>query len=256
MEHYIVALGKRARTAVAAKFRSLTLVERIHACTLVALMTCMPLNLLAPSWRPVISMLVVVACHGFLLGFIVWVWQLIRESWLQRIGAVAYGMLHALAFLIATTAARHHVSRAMGLPAQDFDLTVGFFSLLFYLPAWCLILSVALAPALLLVTPIALGSLMFRKDDKRAGSLMAHMVGAFGVALYASQFFQWSTTDKPLIHTAVRLVAAIADYQPAASYPGVKAGQRVRLHENGVMSAISIEANEVKVVVGRWEPGP
>lgn len=251
MEHRLSEIGQRVHANVVAKFRSLSRVEQIHACTFTALVTAAVLNFFATSWRPVFSMLLVVACHGFLVGFIVWAWQLTRELWFRRVSTVAYAMLHAIAFLVATTAARHQVSMAMGLPAQDFDLTVGFFSLLFYLPAWCLILSVGLTPALLLFLPVLLGSLLLKKNDKRIGSLFAHTAGACGVALYASQFFQWSTTERPLVHNAVRLVAAIADYQPAAKYPGVGAGSRVRLHENGVMSTVSIEANEVKVVVGR-----
>jgi hypothetical protein len=45
-------------------------------------------------------------------------------------------LLHGLVFFLSIIQARIFVAEALGLPPQDFDLTVGFFTVLFYLPLW------------------------------------------------------------------------------------------------------------------------
>lgn len=58
--------------------------------------------------------------------------------WEHQIGKIATLIFQAVALLTATIFSRNLVADAIGLPPQDFDLTVAFFALIFiYRPAPC-----------------------------------------------------------------------------------------------------------------------
>lgn len=238
-----------------AEFKALRLYEKIYATSMATFLGLSVATTLFPSARQVLNTLVVVASHGFLVGFITWAWPAAKARWETMMGTIAKAIIHVLAILIATAVARYQVSMAMGLPAQDFELTVSFVALLLYLPALAFILSLLLAPSFLFGLVLLLVA-VFRENEMREGRVLtgvAHVIGAVGLSIYAGQFFHWSAQDKPDAHMAVRLLAAVVDYQPSSLYPGIKKGQRVRLHENGVVSAIDLNKEGIVVLVWKFE---
>ena len=79
--------------------------------------------------------------------------------------------------------------------------------------------------------------------------LFAHAMGAFAISYYAITTFDFSSTNAKTLHPLVKWVAYVGDFQPSLAYPGIQANERVRLHENGVISSAVIENGEVVIYV-------
>jgi hypothetical protein len=60
-------------------------------------------------------------------------------------------------------------------------------------------------------------------------------------------------TAQKHIYPAVRWIAFFSDYQIAPGYPGVHVGERVRLHENGVISFPVIEDGMLSIRTRRYD---
>jgi hypothetical protein len=180
------------------------------------------------------------AFNGFVVGFAMWAWPQAQAQWSSLLGTAAKVVLHVFAGLVATAAARYQVSTALGLPAQDFDLTVGFLAVFLYLPSWVLVVSAVLLFSYVITVPGLLWSVTMGREvqERRFFIGAAHLIGAGGLAVYGWTFFGWAAEDKPALHSTILTLAAIVDYQPVAAYPGLKPGERVRLHENGVVSSV------------------
>jgi hypothetical protein len=236
-----------------AGFRQRPLHEKIYATSFSVVIVLLIANVVFPGARPVIMTLYVIAAHGFIAGFVAWLWPILKARWDTSLGLVAKTVLHVIAFLIANVGARYQVSKALGLPAQDFDLTVNFIVLLMYLPAWGLILAVLLTPTFIVGFPMMLWALCANKEqhERRVATGVAHLMGAMGVAIYAAQLFQYAAESTAAVRSVVRVVAAFADYQPAVSYPGIKPGDRIRLHENGIVSSAKLTPTGVVLCV--WD---
>ena len=189
---------------------------------------------------PLLTMTLYVAFNGFVVGFALWAWPQTQARWSSLLGTAAKVVLHVFAGLVATAAARYQVSVALGLPAQDFDLTVGFLAVFLYLPSWVLVVSAVLMLSYVITVPGLLWSVAMGREvqERRFFIGAAHLIGAGGLAVYGWTFFGWAAEDKPALHSTILTLAAIVDYQPAAAYPGLKPGERVRLHENGVVSSV------------------
>ncbi len=211
---------------------------QIYLGSLTLLLLFAVVNLFHPD--PFVSGGLYVAVNGFVLGFVVWAWPIVEAKWSSRLGKVTKTVLHLFAALIATAVARYQVSSALGLPAHDFDLTVAFFALVLYLPAWALIVYLLLAPIYLVGVPALVLSSSFRARLEHSVFWigLAHLAGAAGLSLYAWSFFNWAAEDKPSLHSTIVTVAALVDYQPAKDYPGIGPKERVRLHENGIVSSV------------------
>ena len=251
-QHFLVttALWVDAKTT---GLKQLSLHERIYSASALLLVLLIALNAVLPSAWPLVWTLGVIAAHGFVAGFVAWLWPALRARWETSVGVVAKTVLHLVALLIALIAARHHVSLAMGLPAQDFDLTVSFMVLLTYLPAWALILAVMLTAIYMVGLPVHVMRMSMSRDlnYRRLWSGLAHLVGALVLAIYAGQVFQVSVQSWVGLRKVLRVVALFADYQPAAIYPGIQPDMRIRLHENGIVSSALLDKDGVELCV--WD---
>ena len=197
------------------------------------------------------------------VGFGIWLWPWLQRIWNWRHGKLAITLLHGGILFLSIIPARLLVAEALGLPPQDFDVTVGFCILLFYLPLWLIafeFLSLLFAfihfivsglcsfttyfPINVLVLLIAklfpVGSrprLFLEQDIGRfvwRGFL--HMIGVMGIAFGIALFWQWYSPATRSLKPIVRAVAYFADFQQVSLYPGVDVNRRLRLHENGVVS--------------------
>lgn len=169
-------------------------------------------------------------------------------------------LFHLIVVFIAAIPARNAVAQAIGLPPQDFDLSVTLLVGILYIPTWFAVVGIGLLAVAIgqffyggalvgvdwLITPKpCLPGFTPRPNDQLsrliscAASGKRHVELAFGTLLIALFFVGLFGTLTQLIvnqTTLVRWVAYKADYQSIPKYPGISADQRVRIHENGVVS--------------------
>jgi hypothetical protein len=144
------------------------------------------------------------------------------------------------------------VAEVLGLPPQDFEVTVRVWTLLFYLPIWTgvfyiLTLVFALfafisAGILSLITSSSLVNIFATKArwklvlDRFVFRSFGHAGGAFMFAAITAAGLTWYFSAITRLEPAIRLTAYYADYQIVPRYPGVDTTRRLRLHPNGVVS--------------------
>lgn len=174
---------------------------------------------------------------------------MLKKAWDTLAGKITVTVANLFILILSTILARNLVAESLGLPPQDFDLTVHFFVLLLVVPSWMFFLS--LLVGIYAVSAFVAGFLLsvLRKPAKEWVKLIAHAIGAFAVSWYAANAFDFFSTNTKTLHPLVRWVAYVGDFQPSFVYPGVKANERVRLHENGVISSAVIENGEVVIYV-------
>jgi hypothetical protein len=203
------------------------------------------------------------------IGFGVWLWPRLQRIWGWPHGKLALTLLHGGLLLPAIILARILVAEALGLPPQDFDVTVTVCTLLFYLPLWLIVFAILVllfafihylsaSSALIdvssdyIVFPIyerihrilKLPPRGFRPrfflEQKRGIFFIfrgfMHLVGALGISLGIALFWLWYPTATRSITPMVRVLAYFADFQQVFRYPGIDVNRRLRLHENGVVS--------------------
>ena len=231
--------------------------QRFYALALCCAVLTFALLLL--GLRPVSTglqalMMVFAVCMG--LGFVCWA---IPRHWESLGGKILVAVTTALTLPWAHIFASNLVSFAIGLPAQDFALTVSIVAGLSAIP-----ISVAVGSLLLLLGSAvvlilaALGQQLafffsaflvrLREDsaamsDHAIGALVVAVVMLMSVALVVKAVLP----DRLTMEQGVRWIAYYADYMPAAHYPGVGPQERIRLHENGVISTAKREAAGVAI---------
>lgn len=176
------------------------------------------------------------------------------------IGLPLLALVHLLVGMLAAMLARDLVADALQLPPHDFDLTVAILTLVYYPPLW---LTVATAISLLLgilgmlamvvlrLPSALLGPLITPSSEGKARSrrLLAHSVAAMALALSCAQLADILHADTKTSGPAARLIAYYVDYHTAAAYPGIPPGEKIRLHENGVVSIARRNRLEVTIEV-------
>lgn len=197
------------------------------------------------------------------IGFAIWLWPWLQRIWHWPIGKLAITLLHGGVLLLSIIPARLLVAEALGLPPQDFDVTVTFCVLLFYLPVWLIVFEVCtllFAFIRLIVSglfsfttyfPINVLVLLIAKLfpaesrprlflEQGIGKFVwrgfVHIIGVMFFALGITFFWQWYSPATRSLKPIVRAVAYFADFQQVSLYPGVDVNRRLRLHENGVVS--------------------
>jgi hypothetical protein len=78
----------------------------------------------------------------FGFGFLSWMMPWLREKWQSTLGKWMIGVLHAVILFFAVIPSRNLVGKVLGLPPQDFDMTVSIFALVLYPLLWVLLLSI------------------------------------------------------------------------------------------------------------------
>ncbi len=177
-------------------------------------------------------------------GFIAWCWPLIVRLWRLWIGRVFLVILNALVLLLATALARLSVSASLQLPPQDFDLTVALFALPNYVFVWYFLLSVVTSVTGVTLFLVAGAKVIAGPRNQHPGWDLLHAVGALAVTGLMIGPFEMASKYL-LDREFVRLVAYAVDFHEAANYPGVLAKERVRLHENGIVSSAVLVSGKV-----------
>jgi hypothetical protein len=209
-------------------------------------------------------------------GFLSWskpVVQNILESWW---GKWAFGIVHAFLLIFSLVYARIVVAKALEMPPQYFDVTIGLVALISYVPVsigFFALVMLALGVLMFLSAFVAksgsdfiayslrplFGSILWLERSKKrlksyANKTLLHAFGAL-VALVLSALlldgFGWiSHYSMP----GIRLFAYVADFQPAGRYPGVPCNGRMRLQDNGVVAIGTVAGNDVVFTIHSFDP--
>lgn len=214
----------------------------------------------------------------FGLGFVLWVQPWLQDKWKTTHGKLLLAGIHTAILFLAVIPSRYFVSKALGLPPQDFEITVHIFAVELYPALWFLLLSVALFAVsliLFLLTVLCMmSSYPFINDmlllaskllssqskmrsfiesgrDRFISRAFGHVMGAIFVALAAGGVWDLHARfllDNPNI---IRWAAYATDFYQSKNFPGVDSSKKLRLHENGVVSYAEPDGWDIKITVGR-----
>lgn len=222
---------------------------RVHLGALFVLIMGILLTWISPTTKVIQHALLFIASLGFAVGFSIWCWSYLVKTWAHPIGKVIITVSHLFVFLLATILARNLVSSAIGLPPQDFDLTVGFMAFAFYIPAWSIVASVLLGIFAIILELIWLISMVTELSSRSKMKVLANMFGAIAVCSYSGNIYNLVSKNEKSLYPLVKWVAFLSDFQAAPLYPGIGKDERVRLHENGIISVAKVQNNEVRIFV-------
>lgn len=206
-----------------------------------------------PTFKVTHQVLLFIASLAFATGFMGWSWPIVRKAWAHPVGRVLIVILNLIVLIFAAILARNLVASALGLPPQDFDISVSFLALMFYLPAWSIVLSIVLgiSAIFLLFTGFFAGTL--DSTGMKTIKFFGHSAGALLMCSYSSIGFDFINKNENQLYPIVKWVAFFGDFQSAKNYPGIAATERIRLHENGIISVATIENNSVIIRVRKHE---
>lgn len=197
--------------------------------------------------------LLFLASLAFAIGFSIWCWPTVKIVWVHPVGKALIVIVHLFVLLFAAILARNVVASALGLPPQDFDVSVSFIALVFYIPAWSMVVSILVGISAFFLYFIGLLIGVFNRPFRETVKLFGHAAGALAICIYSSSVFDFANKNEKSLHPLVRWVALFGDFQSAEAYPGVGATERIRLHENGVISVATVENNAVVIRVRKYE---
>lgn len=196
--------------------------------------------------------LLLISLLGFAFGFLAWSLPFIAKAWHHPIGAAIITVFHVFVLILSTIFARHIVASSIGLPPQDFDITVGIISIISYIPAWSIIISIILGASAIILEIISFGAMVTNCSFRTVAKHFARMFGAIAALSISTNIFDYSLKNEEALHTPVKWIAYFCDFQPAPMYPGILKEERIRLHENGIISFAHIENGEIQVKVKKY----
>lgn len=199
------------------------------------------------------QVLLFAASLAFSVGFLVWGRSAIQETWQHPIGRGLIIILHLFVVLLSAIMSRSLVAAALGLPPQDFDITVTFITFMMYIPTWALIISCIMG---ILGFAISLFGTFFTAINlptSDVATTLARGFGAFAICAYSFGVFDFTNRNQETLYPTARWIAWLGDFHHINAYPGIKSNERVRLLENGIVSIATIENSSVAIRARRYE---
>ena len=195
----------------------------------------------------------------FCLGFMFWCYSLLKMRWIINTAKIFLILLNIPTYLISEFLSRFIIAQTRNLPVKDFELTLKALTSIFYIPVGvflsCFILMVFAFLVMffgMLVETITSSLPKFKYKFK-----FIYLCRLFGVISIVSIINSVSGNiiiqNTPLIIKTIKNIAFYGDYQEMRKYPTIKEGERVILHENGVISVASKINNEIVIDVRKIE---
>ncbi|MCM2380147.1 hypothetical protein [Pseudomonas marginalis] len=256
-----------------AKFLQYSVSQRFYLASVITYLITVAASLY--TGRSALTIGTTAAAALIICGFIAWCIPFARwlhTAWDKPFAKTPIIIMHLLALLMSTACARFAVAETLGLPPQSFDLTVGFLALLFYLPSWLLVAAVLLGLTAVLITVIAMISLLFEaawqhmthlaallgfqaKFKQSRGMIMFHGAGALIVSVLFAMSYDYLTDNfSPAFKTVTKVIALRSDFHKSPNYPGVRTGEYVHPLENGFIAYVR-EQEDKSVIIGvRLQP--
>lgn len=217
-----------------------------------------------PLWALPLSLL---GIAFFVAGFLLWLLPKARTLWATRRGRWLVWLVHAAIVFIAVIPARELVAHALGLPPSDFDLSVTFWSIVFIVPIWLVLVSLLMAVICLafvgkflrmvVIGPAFVGKSWLLASGRGRSDLLATFRGFGAFLFFFLCLFGLSryTSIIPYLEQPVRWFAFVAEYQSFSAYPNIEpTDARVKLHENGVVSYAERNDSRISIRVGKLAP--
>lgn len=195
----------------------------------------------------------------FCLGFMFWCYSLLKMRWIINTAKIFLILLNIPTYLISEFLSRFIIAQTLNLPVKDFELTLKALTSIFYIPVGvflsCFILMVFAFLVMffgMLMETITSSLPKFKYKFK-----FIYLCRLFGVISIVSIVNSVSGNiiiqNTPLIIKTIKNIAFYGDYQEMRKYPTIKEGERVILHENGVISVASKINNEIVIDVRKIE---
>ena len=195
----------------------------------------------------------------FCLGFMFWCYSLLKMRWIINTAKIFLILLNIPIYLISEFLSRFIIAQTLNLPVKDFELTLKALTSIFYIPVGvflsCFILMVFAFLVMffgMLVETITSSLPKFKYKFK-----FIYLCRLFGVIsivyIINSVSGNIIIQNTPLIIKTIKNIAFYGDYQEMRKYPTIKEGERVILHENGVISVASKINNEIVIDVRKIE---
>jgi hypothetical protein len=275
-------LGRSFSYRIFSRWRSLQLFDRLYVLAItIAVLGFVSLPIYGKPTKFLYgSCLLAYGISG--IGFGIWLWPWLQQIWRWSMGKLAITLLHGGVLLLSIITARLLVAESLGLPPQDFDVTVTFCVLLCYLPVWLIVFQVLTllfafirfivsglcslttyfpinVLVLLIAKPFPEGSrprlFLEQNIENFVWRGFMQMLGVMGIAFGIAIFWKWYSPATRSLKPIVRVVAYFADFQQVSLYPGVDVNRRLRLHENGVVSYAEERGWDIVISVDKIQCG-
>ncbi|MCL1825997.1 MAG: hypothetical protein FWG26_08710 [Betaproteobacteria bacterium] len=204
----------------------------------------------------------------FVVGFVVFSWKYYKACWKHPIGRVVFLIIHAAIFVIAQGYSNNFVASALGLPPQDYSITVYLFAFLFYIPVCFYTIAIVFMIPLvvftvifsiyILVTQVGIivpsnyiRELISKKIMKKLfeSNIAFHFMGLAIVMGTFADSAGFLLKQQYLLFPVAHLSAYAFDFQNVRNYPCITETQRVRIHENGVISVATMKSENFAYVL-------
>ena len=195
----------------------------------------------------------------FCLGFMFWCYSLLKMRWIINTAKIVLILLNIPTYLISEFLSRFIIAQTLNLPVKDFELTLKALTSIFYIPVGvflsCFILM--MFAFLVMVFGMLVETITSSLPKFKYKFKFIYLCRLFGVISIVSIINSVSGNiiiqNTPLIIKTIKNIAFYGDYQEMRKYPTIKEGERVILHENGVISVASKINNEIVIDVRKIE---
>ncbi|WP_462111383.1 hypothetical protein [Campylobacter concisus] len=195
----------------------------------------------------------------FCLGFMFWCYSLLKMRWIINTAKIFLILLNIPTYLISEFLSRFIIAQTLNLPVKDFELTLKALTSIFYIPVGvflsCFILM--MFAFLVMVFGMLVETITSSLPKFKYKFKFIYLCRLFGVISIVSIINSVSGNiiiqNTPLIIKTIKNIAFYGDYQEMRKYPTIKEGERVILHENGVISVTSKINNEIIIDVRKIE---
>lgn len=207
------------------------------------------------------------------VGFVVWVIQFYKDNIMGRFSyTLIFGIVNLFILWLSNAYAQELVVASLGLPAEDFGLTLHLLVLICYIPAAMIVtillfFIVYLLLSMLLILKMSKDILysfihpflvlwgmrkmgnMVKKDHR----MFLHFF-AFGVtSILLASVFSFIVKHQSLFYPSIRYIAYFTDYQYIYNYPKIDKNTKIKLHANGIVSTMKGSGQSLKVVVSKLD---
>lgn len=231
------------------RFKALDAPDKAHFCALLIF----GISVLLSGQKAIQQTFLLLSSFGFAAGFLLWSWPFIVKTWEHLVGRTLIIIVHLFVLILAAAFARNVVAAALKLPPQNFEIALSFTTLLFYIPAWSVVVSVAVGIIAIFHELFAFLGAFAKSPTSHIAKHLAQMAGAFAVCYFSAMLPQFVFDNEKTLHPAIKWVAFFGDYQVMDLYPGNSPNERVRLHDNGVVSSARMEKNQVLIEVRKYK---
>jgi len=217
--------------------------------------------ILTPKFQSSIitSIMTFVGILLFCSGILIWCYSLFKRKWIINLAKVFLVLLNIPTYLLSEILSRFLIAQTLNLPVKDFELTLKVLTSIFYIPVGvflsCFIL-MTLAFLVMLFGMLAetITSSLPKFKYKFKSIYLCRLFGVISiVSIVNSISGNIIIQNTPLIIKTIENIAFYGDYQEMRKYPAIKEGERVILHENGVISVASKINNEIIIEIRKIE---